>query len=83
MLWKKHVYFIGEEEKNIMFLSKISIDSCMIVFFVVIVYVLSLQKKFLRRHSKDCLKLVVNKRLRCLRKVNIINSKIFGEKNHH
>ena len=40
-------------------------------------------EEILRRHSKDCLKLVVNKRLRCLRKVNIINSKIFGEKNHH
>ena len=37
-------------------------------------------EEILRRHSKDCLKLVVNKRLRCLRKVNIINSKIFGEK---
>ena len=43
---------IGEEEKNIMFLSKISIHLCMIIdyiveenIFVVTVYTLSLQKK--------------------------------------
>ena len=29
---KKHVDFIGEEVQNIMFLSKISIDSCMIIY---------------------------------------------------
>ena len=44
---------IGEREKNIKFLSKISVDSCMIIhyiveenIFVVIVYMLPLQKKF-------------------------------------
>ena len=43
---------IGEEEKNTMFLSIISIDSCMTIhyilkenIFVAIVYILSLQKK--------------------------------------
>ena len=29
---KKNVDFIGEEVQNIMFLSKISIDSCMIIY---------------------------------------------------
>ena len=47
------VLLIGEGEKNTMFLSVISIDSGMIIhyiaeenIFVVIVYMLSLQKKF-------------------------------------
>ena len=47
-----HLLLIGEGEKN-MFLSMISIDSCMIIHytleksvFVVIAYTLSLQKKY-------------------------------------
>ena len=34
----------------------------------------------LKRHIKDCFKITVKKRLRCLRKVNILNSKILKEK---
>ena len=54
---KNHVdlLLIGEGEKSTMFLSKISIHSCMIIhyivearkhFFVIIIYTLSIQKKF-------------------------------------
>ena len=46
-----------------MFLSMIPIDSCMIIhyivkenIFIVIVYTLSLQKIFFKRHIKDCFK---------------------------
>ena len=51
MLQTKHadLLLMGEGEKNITFLSMISIDSCMIVeenIFVVVVYTLSLQKKY-------------------------------------
>ena len=36
--------------------------------------------EMLKRHIKIALKLMVNKRLKCLRKVNMLNSKIFKEK---
>ena len=51
---KKHIDFLlmAEEEKKTMFLSMISIDSCMIIhyiveenIFIVIVYAFSLQKE--------------------------------------
>ena len=48
-----HLLLIGEGEKNTMFLSKVLIRSCMIIhfiveenIFVVIVYMLLLQKNF-------------------------------------
>ena len=53
---EKHVdlLLIGEWEKNIMFLSMISIDSCLIIYyipeeniFVIIFCILSLQRRFL------------------------------------
>ena len=73
--------------KNTMFLPMILIDSCMIILyimeeniFVVIVSILSLQKKKECVILKNALKLMVNKQLRCLRKVNMLNSKIFKEK---
>ena len=37
-------------------------------------------EEMLKRHIKDCFKLMVNKRLRCLKKVNTLNSKILKEK---
>ena len=73
--------------KNTMFLPMILIDSCMIILyimeeniFVVIVSILLLQKKKESVILKNALKLMVNKQLRCLRKVNMLNSKIFKEK---
>ena len=73
--------------KNTMFLPMILIDSCMIILyimeeniFVVIVSILLLQKKKECVILKNALKLMVNKQLRCLRKVNMLNSKIFKEK---
>ena len=70
-----------------MFLSMISIDSFMIIhyfveenIFVVIFYMLSLQKEFLSIILKIALKLMVSKQLRCLKNVNMLNSKILREK---
>ena len=69
---EKHVgsLLIGEAEKNTIFLPKISIHLCMIIhdiieenIFVVIVYVLSLQKKFQSDMLKIALKLMLNKEL--------------------
>ena len=74
---------IGEEERNTMFLSMVSIDSCMIIhyiekenIFVFIFYTLSLQKKFQSVILNIALKLMIKKGLKCLRKVNVLNSKI-------
>ena len=74
-----------------MFLSMVSIDSCMIIhyivkgnIFVVIVYTSSLQKKYENAILKIALKLMGNKRLRCLRKIKILNTKVLkGKQNHH
>ena len=70
-----------------MFLSMISIDSCMIIhniaeqnIFVVIVYMLSLQNKYYSDTLKITLNLMKNKRLRCLRKMKPLNSENFNEK---
>ena len=49
--------------------------------FVVIVYTLSLQKKYQNFILKIALKLML-KRLRCLKKVNMLNSKILKERYH-
>ena len=66
-----------------MFLSKISIDSRMIIHYIVeenvlivIVYILSLQRKFYIVILKIVLKLIINKELLYLKKVNMLNSKI-------
>ena len=65
----------------------ISTGSCMIILynaeeniFVVIVYMPSLQKTFESVILKIALKLMVNKRLRRLRKANMLNSKVLKEK---
>ena len=83
---KKNVdlLFIGEGEKNPVFLSMTSIDSFMIIhyiaeeiFFVAIVYMFSLQKKSSYRLIvilKIALKLMKKKQLRSPRKVNMLNS---------
>ena len=78
---------IGKGGKNTMFLSMISIDSCTIIhymeeenIFVVIVYMLSVQKECESIILKIALKLMVNKRLRWLRKVNMLNSEMLKEK---
>ena len=48
--------------------------------FVVIAYMLWLQKKYYIVTLEIALKLVVSKQLECLRKVNLFNSKILKEK---
>ena len=62
-----------------MFLSKISIRSCMIIL-IVIVYKFLEQQKNWDVILKITLKLMVNKLLRCLRMVNILNAKNVGRK---
>ena len=73
--------------KKHMFLLKISIDSCMIIYYIVkenifvyIAYMISLQKNIQSIILKIALKLMVTKQLRCLRKVNMLNSEILKEK---
>ena len=65
----------------------VSTGSCMIILyiaeeniFVVIVYMPSLQKTFESVILKIALKLMINKQLRRLRKVNMLNSKVLKEK---
>ena len=62
---EKHaeLLLMGEGEKHILFLSNISIDSCVNIYyiveksiFVLIAYLLSLQKKILKGNFKDCFK---------------------------
>ena len=48
--------------------------------FVVTAYILSLQNKFSSVMLNNALKLMVKKRLRCLRKVNMLNSEVLKEK---
>ena len=68
---EKHVdlLLIGEGEKSNMFLSMIFIDSCMIIYYIVeeniFVVVVKINGK---------------KRLRCLRKMNMLDSKTLKEK---
>ena len=69
---EKHVdlLLIGEGEKSNMFLSMIFIDSCMIIYYIVeenifVVVVVKINGK---------------KRLRCLRKMNMLDSKTLKEK---
>ena len=88
---EKHgdLLLIGEGEKNTMLLSMISIDSCMIILYIVKEntfgrYCLHgfITEEILKCQLKIALKLMVNKRLRRLRKVNMLNSKIL-KKNRH
>ena len=69
---EKHVdlLLIGENERDTMFLSNILTLSCMIILyivkeniFVVIVYKLVVQKKYLNVILKTALKLMVSKKL--------------------
>ena len=80
----KHIdlLLIGEEGKGTMFLSKISVYSCMIThytveerIFTVIVYKLLEQQKQWNVTLKIALKLIVNKGLRCQNMVNTLDSK--------
>ena len=48
--------------------------------FVYIAYMISLQKNIQSIILKIALKLMVTKQLRCLRKVNMLNSEILKEK---
>ena len=70
-----------------MFLSKILIHLCMVIHYMVegnifagIVCKLSAQKKYQNFILKIALKLMVNKGLRFLKKVNTLTSKILKEK---
>ena len=63
-------------------------DSCMIThyimeenIFVVIVYTLSLPKKYENVILNLVLNLIVNKLLRCLKEVDILNQKLLNKKN--
>ena len=47
------------------------------VFIVIVtVYIAFITDGILKRHIKACFKLMVNKQLRCLRKANMLNSKL-------
>ena len=37
------------------------------------------EKKILKRHTKDCFKIKGNKELQCLKKANMLNSKIMNK----
>ena len=70
-----------------MFLSKILIHSCMITYYIVeeniftvIVHKFLDQKTHCNDILKTALKLVVNNRLRCQRKANMLDSKLMREK---
>ena len=85
---KKHVdlLLIGEREKNTMFLSMISIDSYTIIHYIERKhsYCCCLHafntEEISKCHIKDCLKLMLNKQVRCVKKMNIISSKSLKEK---
>ena len=84
---KKCWLIINWRRRKTLFLSMNSIDSCMIIHyiskensFVRIDYMLSLQEKFWSFILKIALKLMLNKQLRRLIKVNMLNSKILKEK---
>ena len=73
--------------KDTLFLSKILIHSCMIMLyimeeknFVVAGCKLLVPKKYVKVLLKTAVKLMVNKLLRSLRRVNILNSKTVKEK---
>ena len=76
-----------KKKRGTMFFSKISIHLCIIMYYIVeenifvaIVYKLSLQKEWSNVTLKIKLKLIVNKGLSCLRKVNMLDLKILKEK---
>ena len=83
---EKHVdlLLIEEEGKNTMFLSKILIHLCMITMTLHRGRKYFLQafstEKILRCPVKGFLKLMVKKWLRCLKKVNTLDSKIMKER---
>ena len=73
--------------KDTLFLSKILIHSCMIMLyimeeknFVVAGCKLLIPRKYVKVLLKTAVKLMVNKLLRSLRRVNILNSKTVKEK---
>ena len=89
MLWRKMYCLIIDRRrrKDALFLSKILIHSCMIMLyimeeknFVVAGCKLLVPKKYVKVLLKTAVKLMVNKLLRSLRRVNILNSKTVKEK---
>ena len=89
MLWRKMYCLIIDRRrrKDALFLSKILIHSCMIMLyimeeknFVVADCKLLVPKKYVKVLLKTAVKLMVNKLLRSLRRVNILNSKTVKEK---
>ena len=89
MLWRKMYCLITDRRrrKDTLFLSKILIHSCMIMLyimeeknFVVAGCKLLVPKKYVKVLLKTAVKLMVNKLLRSLRRVNILNSKTVKEK---
>ena len=89
MLWRKMYCLIIDRRrrKDTLFLSKILIHSCMIMLyimeeknFVVAGCKLLVPKKYVKVLLKTAVKLMVNKLLRSLRRVNILNSKTVKEK---
>ena len=78
---------IGKIEKNTMFLLTILIDSCMIIHYIVeenifvfIFYTLSLEKKILKYHIKDCLKINGKETIKKPKKGEYVKSKNFERK---
>ena len=82
---EKHVdlLLIGEEEKRHYVLIK---DHMIILYiteeniFVIIFYKLLVQRKLEKAIPKTALRLMANNRLHCLKKMNMLNSKIMREK---
>ena len=63
--------------KKSMFLPKFSIDSFMMIHYTAEE---NITEEKLKRLLQIALKLIVNKRLRCLKKMNMLSSKILKEK---
>ena len=82
MLWRETCDLLLIVKGENFFLAKISIHSSIIIhyiveknMFVVIVYMLSSQKKNWKVHIEDCFKIMINKK-----KINMLNSKILKDK---
>ena len=83
-------YWKEKKAKCNILLSKILVQLCVIInyimegnIFVIIGYKLLVQKKYYNVISKIALKLMINKWLGCLKKVNTLNSVILKEKYSH
>ena len=71
------VYYLGDENKRHYVFIK---DFNMFMYDGFVVYKLSVQNKFWIVILKTALKLMPNKKSKCLKKVNMLNSKIIREK---